>query len=148
MRILVLSDSHYQKIKLPFNEYDYIFHCGDFGSSYELLINNKINFVKGNCDLKGPKDLNVKINNKKIYITHGDMYNVKSSYNSLIYKAISQNVNICLFGHTHKPEIFILDDIIYLNPGPYMDGFYAVIEDDEIRLHFQDRIYKKINFTW
>ncbi|MBQ9124357.1 MAG: YfcE family phosphodiesterase [Acholeplasmatales bacterium] len=148
MRILALSDSHFDKIKLDLNKYDYIIHCGDYGLSKKDLINNNVYFVKGNCDFSGEKELEVKINNKIIFITHGDKYNVKSTYNNLIYKALSINANICFFGHTHRPDMFVLDDIIYINPGAYLDGFYVVIDEEYIYFYKDKEIYKKFEFKW
>ena len=148
MKILVLSDSHFNNIKIDFTKYDYVIHCGDYGLSKKHLKQNNVYYVKGNCDLAGEKELVVTINNKKIFITNGDKYNVKTSYNNLIYKALSINANICFFGHTHRPDMFILDDIIYINPGPYQDGYYVEITDDNILFYMNDRIYKNFEFKW
>ena len=41
MKILVLSDSHRRYLDdIKFNEFDYIFHCGDYGPSKPVLENN------------------------------------------------------------------------------------------------------------
>ncbi|MBQ3254094.1 MAG: metallophosphoesterase family protein, partial [Acholeplasmatales bacterium] len=84
----------------------------------------------------------------KIYFTHGHMYNVKMTYNTIIYKASSLDASICLFGHTHNPDVFLIDNILFLNPGSYADGFYAIIEDDSVSIFLYNKIYKKINYKW
>ena len=67
MKILVLSDSHYEDIILN-TSYDYIIHCGDYGQSQKLLDLNKALYVWGNSDFKGQKEINEVRNNKKILI--------------------------------------------------------------------------------
>lgn len=148
MKILVLSDSHHSNINLGKISYDIAIHCGDYGNSYDYLVNNNIHFVRGNCDFKGEKEKELIINNKKIYFTHGHMYNVKMTYNIIIYKASSLDASICLFGHTHNPDVFLIDNILFLNPGSYADGFYAIIEDDSVSIFLNNKIYKKINYKW
>ena len=81
MRILVLSDSHSRLVDdIKFNKYDFVIHCGDYGNSYEILKNNNVIFVRGNCDYQGDNERIITINNKKILILHGDLYNVKYDY--------------------------------------------------------------------
>lgn len=149
MKILILSDSHSRRIDdINFKNYDYIFHLGDYGISKEILESNNVLYVAGNCDFTGQKDIIKDIGNKRFYITHGDKYNVKYQYNSLIYKALSLDANICLFGHTHNMTYFENDNIIFINPGAYNDGYYVVINDNTLTFYRYDSIIKKIEFKW
>ena len=150
MKILVLSDSHYRFIDdIDFSKYDYVFHCGDYGKSIQVLESkNNIYYVAGNCDWANNKEVLVEIDNKKIYMTHGDLYHVKEHLNSLVYKALENNSNICLFGHTHEQQVFQRDNIIFINPGAYVDGFYAVILDDGIYFYYYDKLRKKFDYKW
>ena len=147
MRILVLSDNHYKEIS-PDLKYDYIIHCGDHGSYLGVLNTLNAHYVKGNCDFSGPKELIIDINNKKIYITHGDMYNVKMSYNSICYKALSVNADICMFGHTHNQKAFYVENILFLNPGSYMNGDYIEIIDEDILFYKDNILVDKLVFRW
>jgi len=150
MKILVLSDSHRRYIDdIDFSKYDYVFHCGDYGVSRDVLENNQnLYYVAGNCDFGNNKEVLVNILNKKIYMTHGDLYHVKYHFNSLIYKAIENEANICLFGHTHEQKIFVRDNILFINPGAYQDGFYAEIEDDGIYFYYNSSLRKKFDYKW
>ena len=149
MKILVLSDSHSRMLDIDFNKYDYVFHCGDFGSSKsDLMRNNNTYYVCGNCDFGNNKEVFININNKNIFMTHGDLYHVKSHMNSLIYKAIELKSNICLFGHTHELSLFERDNILFINPGAYIDGYYAIIDDNKISFYRYNSLIKEYNYKW
>ena len=133
MKILVLSDTHHHEIaKELLEDADLIIHCGDFGKSKELLDKYNVFYVRGNCDCDGQKYQLITFNNKKIFITHGDLENVKYGYDRLIYRALETEADICCFGHTHHQEMFKAEGITFLNPGAYPK--YAIICDDEIIL--------------
>ena len=149
MKILVLSDNHHKDINLNIDEFDYVIHCGDCGYSYNLLRNqNNALYVKGNCDFQGDKECSYYINNKKIFITHGDLYNVKMHYSNLLYRALEVECNYCFFGHTHRQDVFKKDNIIFINPGAYMDGYYVIIDDNYILQYKEDKIINKIKNKW
>lgn len=147
MKILVLSDSHSSNICLDKKQkYDAIIHCGDYGLSYKVLKNNKIYFVKGNCDSKGPEEVLTKLFNKRVLVTHGHKENVKYGLQSLLYKAMQEEVDVCFFGHTHQQICFIENDILFINPGSYPDS-YVVMDDEQITL-FNKFSIKKISYKW
>lgn len=99
-----------------------VIHTGD---NYEDLnyikkqYNTKAIGVKGNCDWE--KDVVEEriemIENKKIFITHGHRYNVKSGLNAIFYKGKELEADIVIFGHSHIPVKIIEEDMILLNPG-------------------------------
>ena len=150
MKILVLSDSHSRFLSdINFNSYDYIFHAGDYGSSKnerESLKN--CYFVDGNCDWGKNKEILTNVFNKNIYLTHGDIYHVKYHLNSLIYKSIENKANITIFGHTHEPTFFIQDNILFINPGAYMDGYYVIIDDISINFYKDGFLKRKFDYKW
>ncbi len=148
MKILILSDNHMRTIDIDLNRYDYVIHCGDYGNSYTVLKESNALFVRGNCDFEGPKQIITDINNKNVLITHGDLYNVKYQYNSLIYKAIEAKVNIVFFGHTHRADMFIEDNIVFINPGTYQCGDYVEIDDNNIYFYRDDNFFKKYDYRW
>lgn len=145
MRILILSDNHSANVDFALSTFDYVFHCGDRGS---YKPDDKINYVKGNCDFKGPKELELEVRGKKFYITHGDLYGVKTNYDRLVYKAMELNADVVLFGHTHRPAHFEENGILFINPGAYEDTFYVIIEDDSLEYYMGSRCYKKFEFKW
>lgn len=146
MKLLIISDSHRYSLDIDFSKYDYIIHCGDYGSSLELLKTNNALYVKGNCDLDGNDEIALNINNKKVFITHGNKYNVKYDYERLIYRALEVCADIVFFGHTHNQIAFVEEDILFINPGNYPD-FYVEIVDNDIILH-SNGFEKHINYRW
>ncbi len=147
MKILIISDSHNNSIlKLPLTDYDYVIHCGDISSNDldYLNIYDNIIYVRGNCDYNNydlTKVLN--LNNKKIFITHGNLYNVKDDLELLINNTINKN-NIVCFGHTHKQLLLKKENTIYLNPGAWKNNEYAYIINDEVFLIKNNKCINKI----
>lgn len=147
MKILIISDSHNNSIlKLPLTDYDYVIHCGDISSNDldYLNIYDNIIYVRGNCDYNNydlTKVLN--LNNKKIFITHGNLYNVKDDLELLINNTINK-YNIVCFGHTHKQLLLKKENTIYLNPGAWKNNEYAYIINDEVYLIKNNKCTNKI----
>lgn len=147
MKILIISDSHNNSIlKLPLTDYDYVIHCGDISSNDldYLNIYDNIIYVRGNCDYNNydlTKVLN--LNNKKIFITHGNLYNVKDDLELLINNTINKNDIVC-FGHTHKQLLLKKENTIYLNPGAWKNNEYAYIINDEVFLIKNNKCINKI----
>ena len=50
-------------------------------------------------------------------ITHGHRYYIGMGNEMLKKEAVAQGADIVMYGHTHRPEIEIKDDITILNPG-------------------------------
>jgi len=73
---------------------------------------------------------------KKFFLTHGHLYDVKRSLNSIKEMAKKLKVNLVIFGHTHKPYIEYYEDEILFNPGATEDGRYGLIilKDGNIQL--------------
>ena len=157
MKIAVISDSHYEessinKVKKYLNDVDVIFHCGDGAPDTKLLegdFNGEIYAVKGNCDISNeyPSERIVELMGIKIFITHGNRYNVKNEYNTIFYKGKEVGADIVLFGHSHKALINKYDGLIIMNPGsvtfPYgIDkrtiGFIEISESKELNLYIKE----------
>lgn len=128
LRILVVSDTHGQ-IE---NVVDYIekeekpnmiFHLGDYvkdGLEIGKRFNIPTKVVRGNGDYM-EKDFNyeevVKVDDKKILLTHGHKYDINFSIDRLFYRGKELEADYILFGHTHVPMINKVEDIIIMNPG-------------------------------
>ncbi|MCL2415416.1 MAG: metallophosphoesterase family protein, partial [Defluviitaleaceae bacterium] len=112
MKILVFSDSHgsskimgkiiSENLKTP--DFLHVVFLGDVCEDimpyYDIYDNINFHIVAGNCDYDRnlPKEKILKINNKKILITHGDNFGVKSGHDRIINAALKYRVNACFFG--------------------------------------------------
>jgi len=106
------------------NQVDAVIHLGDNAQDMQRFVSTDKNsdtfyMVNGNMDSESDdiKERVVEIAGKRIFITHGHHYNVKSKLDNIIYKAQELQVNACLFGHTHNPIMFKQEGILFLNPG-------------------------------
>ena len=137
-KILVLSDSHsyFDKVLKIFEKEkpDIVIGAGDGIKDIEELsyIYPKAEYymVKGNCDYfdRSHNEENLfEIDNIKIFLTHGHLYDVKRTLNSIKEIGKKLNVSLIVFGHTHKPYIEKDGDMILFNPGATEDGRYGII---------------------
>ncbi len=149
MKILILSDSHHRSIdNIDFSEYDYVLHAGDYGNSIETIKEKGIIYVRGNCDFEGLNDANIEIDGRNILITHGHLYDVKYDFTRLLFKGLSANANYVIYGHTHEALIFQEHGITFINPGAYLDGYYAVIDDHQVTFYKDGKEYKYFRRKW
>ena len=151
MLIAVVSDTHrgMKYIKLAkelIKDADILIHLGDNVDDVEVLedgFKGKVYAVAGNCDYsaKYAKENIIEVKGWRIFFTHGDLYGVKSSMNSIYYKGKELEADIVLFGHTHQQMIEEEKGIILMNPGsislPRFKGRYVgFIEiSDEGNIH-------------
>lgn len=130
MRILVISDSHNVILDSQIEEmkrhgsYDILVHCGDKykdGEKFADRLNIKNLYrVPGNCDfdMSGrPLVLTEVIEGKRVLITHGHIYGVKSGIEKLKEYAKVKNADAVVYGHTHRVQNEIIDNILFFNPG-------------------------------
>ena len=125
-KILVLSDSHGNinnmiyavRCSLP----DRIIHLGDCRCDVEQLAEEfpdiPIDCVPGNCDcIEEETEKILEIEGKQFLLCHGHTYAVKMGLMHLMYSAMEQNVDIALFGHTHRVFSDYHNNVRYFNPG-------------------------------
>ena len=151
MKIGILSDTHSIKEcidkTIPYlKECDLIIHAGDnFSDSKYIHSMTKVGImaVKGNCDFDNVEDeLLFDIEDKVVFLCHGDKYNVKYGTETIELKAKSVEADIVIFGHTHTPLNLKKDGIIYLNPGStslprtvnYRSMYIMNLENDNIEI--------------
>lgn len=129
MRILVISDTHgnltnvYKLIKDIKDKIDCVIHCGDIVEDAiaircrysDLDVYN----VRGNCDYGSAvaSEEVFNIGGKKIFVTHGDMYGVNWNTDRLCYRGLELMADVCLYGHTHIPNIEKYENMVIMNPG-------------------------------
>ena len=128
MRYIVISDVHgYKKYldKIIAKESDIkkIIFLGDgLGEVLDLkaqLPDYDIITVTGNCDRSDdvPAKQIVEISGHKVLVCHGDGYYVKMGLLPLRKACMEMNVDIALFGHTHRQYYEYYDGIYTFNPG-------------------------------
>ncbi|MCX7727393.1 MAG: metallophosphatase family protein [Chitinispirillaceae bacterium] len=121
IKIGIISDTHNllrKEISSVFENVDYIIHAGDIGKPTVLQSLQKIAptvAVIGNTDVSSwfPELHNyliIELKGKKIFLIH----NLMEVNKEVI---IRENINIVIFGHTHKPTYYEKEGILYINPG-------------------------------
>ena len=152
MKILVVSDSHGEsadiiKLKEKYaNETVAMIHCGDSElDNGDPALEGYI-YVRGNCDYDArfPNEVVTNIAGYRFFITHGHLYNVRMTLQSLSYKAEEEGAQIVLFGHTHHVGSEMGNDgVLYVNPGSILlprgrkDRTYAILEIEDHTVHVQ-----------
>lgn len=139
MKLGIISDTHGMKEDIDraievLKGCDKIFHLGDYKKDVDYIRNiysGDIISIKGNCDTFNvlEKELIYKIDNKKIFLTHGDYYGVNNNIFRLKYRAMELEANIVLYGHTHISNIELEENIYFINPGSCSkprDGYKSV----------------------
>ena len=129
MKILALSDSHndnklmYEVLEMLGGKIQTVLFMGDCVDDiidYTYICENAdVHYVAGNCDVNylRPRDKEIEAGGKKIFITHGNQYDIKNSHDVILKEAKLRKADICLYGHSHSPEVFEEDGIFFMNPG-------------------------------
>lgn len=148
MKLLITGDIHgrndiLEKILLKETNFTHHLNTGDVGLDIKTIEKTKMMAVKGNTDyfLDLPLESLIEIEDKKILLTHGHLYNVKYGLNELISYAKKLNVNMCIFGHTHEAFYQKLEGIEFINPGA-LSGMkhksYALYESGKVKFIHAD----------
>ena len=127
MKILVISDTHGSATH-AFTAHtrtepvDIIIHLGDGFRDADLLretLDVPVINVAGNCDIgsTAPREYVWECEGKRILLTHGDMYHVKSGLIKLRQRAEEVGADAVLFGHTHQGVLENHTGLLMLNPG-------------------------------
>lgn len=126
MRILLVSDTHGRSDELieavKGQEFDRLFHLGDYVEDGEYIAQSlglAATIVRGNGDLGSSyKDEEIlEIKGKRIFMTHGHLYNIRQGLTSICYKALEEDLDLALFGHSHIPVNIREGKVIIMNPG-------------------------------
>lgn len=141
MRILVMSDTHgdmslLRRVLMSQSSAEVVVHCGDGVDEAEeirrMCPEKMVISVRGNCDFycAEPKLEFITLEGKKIFITHGHLYGVKSGLYNLSCAAKEAGADIVLFGHTHIPFEAYDDGLYMLNPGSLRgyDASYGYVD--------------------
>lgn len=141
MKILVMSDTHGDShiidvVKKHVGSVDAIFHCGDSELDLHHSSLEGVQVVLGNCDMDSsiPIEVNTTVKGTNIFMTHGHLFQVKSTLMSLNYRAQELKAQIVLFGHSHVLGAELINGVLFVNPGSLKvprgrkEKSYAIIE--------------------
>jgi len=123
----VFSDTHTNTARMVAAaralQADVLIHLGDHDRDAEALRRQfpetPLYIVCGNCDFapSAPEKAVVELGAVKAFLTHGHLYNVRWSVDSLVYAAQEAGAKLALFGHTHEPMNVEIGGVQVLNPG-------------------------------
>lgn len=154
MKILVVSDTHghtknLERVLEKVGEIDLFIHCGDLEGNedyIQALVEAPCYMVAGNNDWFSDltREQEITVDDYRVWITHGNNYGVSMGTERLLEEAAARNVDVVMYGHTHKPLIEYRDNITILNPGslsyPRQNGrkpSYLIMEiDREHEAHY------------
>lgn len=139
MRLLVISDSHGMRRRIEdlielHPEADAIVFLGDGERDIiplkEFYPERRFICVAGNCDFasRHPDSVTELIGGKRIFCTHGHLYNAKSGEANLRAAARKAGADILLYGHTHTPVTAYDDGLYIMNPGTLMMSQYGMVD--------------------
>ncbi|MBR1433096.1 metallophosphoesterase [Ruminococcus sp.] len=130
MKIVVVADSHgnyanFSSVLKLHRDCDYIIHAGDGESDmqdlemYDKAMFKKLIFVGGNCDVNGIYERTkvAEVGGVRIFIAHGDRFEVKTDKSIIARKAIEENCQAAIFGHSHIRYCDTVNGVFLLNPG-------------------------------
>lgn len=157
MRVMIVSDTHGRHARLDraleeAGHIDMFIHLGDVegGEDYiNAVIGCEKHMVRGNNDFFSelPREEEFCIGKYRVFITHGHSYYVSLDPEHIREEGEARNVDIVMFGHTHKPYFDQREGIILLNPGslsfPRQEGrkgSYMLLETDgQGELKFEEK---------
>lgn len=125
-KILVFSDSHGNINNMVYAvkqvKPDMICHLGDCWNDatklHHIFPEIPLERVPGNCDYQEePIEKILLLENRKLLLCHGHPYHVKSGYLTLELAARQKEVDLALFGHTHKVFYDWHNGVALFNPG-------------------------------
>lgn len=148
MKILIVSDTHgrhgnLEEVLDREKELDMLIHLGDVEREedyIEALAGCPSHILAGNNDFFSylPTEKEIRIGKYRVLITHGHGYYVSMDTKTLRRIATEREVDIVMFGHTHKPYLDVKGELKVLNPGsisyPRQEGrmaTYMVMEIDK-----------------
>ena len=151
MQVLVMSDTHgdsqvIEKIRGFYPNAAAIIHCGDSELTFSHPALEGIQKVRGNCDMElvFPNEAVFDVGDVTFFVTHGHLFNVKSSILSLSYRVKEVGAQIACFGHSHLLGVEMIDDVLFINPGSLLkprgrkEKSFAVVEirKDQFQVDF------------
>ncbi len=137
MRIAVLADTHVDRLEyLPkkildaLSTADLVIHAGDFTDVqllHELRRLHEVKAVHGNMDSRELKVLLlakeiIEIEDKRLGLAHGSggPWGIEERIRKMFE---SERIDIIVYGHSHRSQNKVIDNILFFNPGKATDSF-------------------------
>jgi putative phosphoesterase len=128
LRIVVISDTHgdiegINKVIEQQRKADLFIFLGDCERDIEnaesVFPGKQFLIVAGNCDFgsDSPTEGETVIAGRRIFYTHGHIYQVKFGPSNIIHEARRRKADILLYGHTHVAYTTYEDGLYIMNPG-------------------------------
>ena len=139
MQILIFSDSHGDRRRLReallrHPAVSAVCHLGDGARDMAQVAqefpDRTVFGVCGNCDMCTDLPLTrlEKFGGKKVLLTHGHAFSVKSGLLTYQLAAQERGADVALFGHTHRPFEENAGGVYLFNPGSLRDGYYGLLD--------------------
>jgi putative phosphoesterase len=124
MKLVVFSDVHgnapvIDRIIAWNQDADYYLSLGDTELDVDYLMHRDIVMIKGNYrqDAGFVFERDLVVEDVKILLTHGHLYNVHRGLKKLFKHASSHDYQLVLYGHTHIIDQTKIGTVQFLNPG-------------------------------
>ena len=133
IKICLLSDSHGSRNKvedlITSSNFDYVFFMGDGVRDFEYIDSTILKKVCGNCDFFCDEPITQFANFEgfKIMLTQGHDFKAKLTRGLMLEKAKQNYCDIVCYGHTHTQKSEKYDGILFINPGAFKNGEYALL---------------------
>jgi len=121
-QIVVISDSHgrndvFQQLQELYPNAVAYLHCGD--SECEQSELGSFISVKGNNDVyvDHPLERRLEIEGLKVLIIHSHQYPIVQALDRLKEKCHKEDIDLCLYGHSHVYRVSRTDRCVLVNPG-------------------------------
>jgi len=145
MKIGVISDTHIDlaeeippEIIKAFSKVDLIVHAGDFVGSAVLDGLKKLGEVRavhGNVDSMKLRNL---LPDKEIFVAGGRKIGITHGWGGPdgIEKRVKEllgDVDIIIYGHSHRAKIERMENVLFFNPGPGWQSFGILTIDGDVK---------------
>ena len=145
MKIGVISDTHIDlaeeippEIIKAFSKVDLIVHAGDFVGSDVLDGLKKLGEVRavhGNVDSMKLRNL---LPDKEIFVAGGRKIGITHGWGGPdgIEKRVKEllgDVDIIIYGHSHRAKIERMENVLFFNPGPGWKSFGILTIDGDVK---------------
>ncbi|UXR79007.1 MULTISPECIES: metallophosphoesterase [unclassified Staphylococcus] len=156
---ILVSDNHSETgilydIYQQHEDADAFFHLGDSEFKYDDTELSLYQRVKGNMDFypEFPETQIAISGRDRIFFTHGHLFGVNGSRQTLAQQAIQNEADFAFYGHTHVARYENINGVHVINPGSIsqsrsnIEETYAeIIEEKQIyQLNFRNRQHQII----
>ena len=126
-------NEQFKSILTP-NKVQHVLCLGNIGNqeTYDWLksLSKDFHIVKGDFDQEDiPEKKTIQIGDFNIGLIHGHQVLPWGDIDSLGMIQRTMGCDILISGHTHKTNVVVKDNILYINPGSFTGAFSPLIED-------------------